>query len=253
MRKADYGQIAATYDAARPLSDQNLDLWVDLISRRIGSRRRIEFLDLGCGTGRFTFAIAARPGYSVTGADVTIEMLRKAREKEEISRISWMAHDAVFSPYLAESFDAVFMSHLLHHVHKPKDVVRECYRILKPAGVVLNRYGAIENIRDDPEHRFFPETVEIDEARIPSTQQVQDWFTDAGFKEISSETIYQHTYESVKEILDRMTLKPTSVLTLISQSAFEQGLERLQRYLSSNPNDPWLYQDRLTLSVGRKS
>jgi len=253
MRKADYGQIAATYDAARPLSEQNLDLWVDLIAQRIGSRRRIEFLDLGCGTGRFTFAIAARLGYSVTGADVSIEMLRKARGREEISRICWMAHDAVFSPYLAESFDAVFMSHLLHHVPKPKDVVRECYRILKPAGVVLNRYGAIENIRDDPEHRFFPETVGIDEARIPSIRQVEEWFRDAGFKEVSSETIHQHTYESAKEILDRMTLKPTSVLTLISQSAFEQGLERLRRYLSSNPDDPWLYQDRLTLSVGRKS
>ncbi len=144
------------------------------------------------------------------------------------------------------------MSHLLHHVDGPRSVVKECYRILKPEGTILNRYGAIENIRDDPEHRFFPEAVELDEARIPTTKQVEKWFRAAGFNDVSSETIAQQTYRSAEEILRKAELKSTSVLTLISQPAFEHGLKALREYISSNPNDPWLFMDKLTLTSGKK-
>jgi hypothetical protein len=76
---------------------------------------------------------------------------------------------------------------------------------------------------------------------------------DAGFDEIASNTISQQTYRSAEELFERIKLKSTSVLTLISQSAFEQGLEALQEYLSRNPTNPWLFKDRMTLTVGRKS
>jgi ubiquinone/menaquinone biosynthesis C-methylase UbiE len=167
--------------------------------------------------------------------------------------MNWVVHDASLSPYVDESFDAVFMSHLLHHVAEPITAVKECNQVFKSKGMLLNRYGAIENIRDDVEHRFFPETLEIDEARIPSIKQVEGWFMDAGFDEIASNTISQQTYRSAEELFERIKLKSTSVLTLISQSAFEQGLEALQEYLSRNPTNPWLFKDRMTLTVGRKS
>jgi len=196
--------------------------------------------------------MATRLGFSVTGADVSREMILKAREKEGTSQIRWVVQDATTLSFSVCSFDAVFMSHLLHHVDEPLSVVKECYRILKPEGTILNRYGAIENIRDDPEHRFFPEAVELDEARIPTIKQVEKWFRDAGFNDVSSETIAQQTYRSAEEILRKAELKSTSVLTLISQPAFEYGLKALREYISSNPNDPWLFMDKLTLTTGKK-
>ncbi len=253
MRKADYRQIADKYDIARPLSEQNLDLWINLISKKIGSIGKIDFLDLGCGTGRFSIPIATEHGYSVTGADSSKEMLLKAKEKAGELQIKWDIQDATSLTYSNGSFDAVFMSHLLHHVDDPLKVTKECYRVLKPYGVVLNRYGAIEQIRDNREHVFFPGTLEIDEARIPSIEQVEEWFTLAGFNEVSSETITQQTYKSSNEILEKASLKSTSVLTLISQSSFQQGLNALREYISRNPNDPWLFKDRITLTTGKKS
>jgi ubiquinone/menaquinone biosynthesis C-methylase UbiE len=83
MMKADYKQISITYDIARPLSEQNVELWLRLITQSIGSHEKVEFLDLGCGTGRFSLRIADRLGYSVTGSDVSKEMLSKAREKKD--------------------------------------------------------------------------------------------------------------------------------------------------------------------------
>ena len=82
MKKADYRRIADTYDVARPLFEEILERWMTLISERIGSRQRVEFLDLGCGTGRFSIPIATRLGYSVTGTDYSEGMLEKARNKE---------------------------------------------------------------------------------------------------------------------------------------------------------------------------
>lgn len=252
MRKADYKKISMTYDSARPLSEQNSELWIRLINQRVITNEKIEFLDLGSGTGRFSIAIADRPNYSVTGTDISKEMILKAREKEGASKVSWVVHDASLLPFVDESFDAVFMSHLLHHVDEPLNVIKECYRILKPNGTILNRYGAIENIRSDVEHTFFPETLEIDEARIPSISQVEEWFNNAGFDIISSETILQRSYKSTEEILERTKLKQTSVLTLISQASFEQGLDALQGYIERNPDDSWLFRDLMTLTVGKK-
>jgi len=253
MRKADYKQIALTYDVSRPLSDQNLELWIKLVSKKIRSPTKVGFLDLGCGTGRFSIPIADRLSYSVVGGDISKDMLSKAREKDGKSRVEWILQDAASLPYNDESLNAVFMSHLLHHVDNPFKVIKECYRVLKPYGVVLNRYGAIEHIRDDPEHTFFPETLEIDKARIPTLNQVEEWFTLAGFNEVSSETISQQTYKSSDEVLEKASLKSTSVLTLISQASFQKGINALSEYISRNPKDPWLFRDRLTLTTGKKS
>lgn len=250
--KADYTKIAATYDVARPISELNLALWLRLISEKIGPLEKVEILDLGCGTGRFSIPIATRLGYSVRGADSSKEMLSRAREKDVSKKVKWDVQDATTLSYPDGSFDVVFMTHLLHHVDEPLKVVRECFRVLRSSGIFFNRYGAIEDILDDPEHRFFPETVELDEARTPTVERVEEWFTVVGFEEIASETIVQRTFHSAEERLEKVRLKSTSVLTLISESAFELGLKNLREYISENPDDPWLLQDRLTLTTGAR-
>ena len=252
LRKANYGKIANTYDSARPLLERNLELWLEIISKKICSKGKVEFLDLGCGTGRFSIPVATRLGYFVIGADSSREMLSKAEEKGNGHKVDWIVADAVSLPYPDASFEAVFMSHLLHHVDRPLTVVKECCRVLRSGGTILNRYGAIENIRDDPEHRFFPESIVIDKARTPTVEQVEEWFRVAGFKQVSSETILQQTYNSTEERLENVRLKSTSVLTLISQTAFGKGLERLQKYVSDNVDDPWLVQDKITITTGSK-
>jgi ubiquinone/menaquinone biosynthesis C-methylase UbiE len=252
MRKADYRQIANTFDGSRPISEKRLKRWMELISKKISSNQKVELLDLGCGTGRFSIPIADILGYSVTGADNSEEMLLKARRKENAEHVKWDMQDATSLSYPDASFDAVFMSHLLHHVDAPLNIVSECYRVLRPGGTILNRYGSMSDIRDDPEHRFFPEAIEFDEARTPTQNQVEEMFRTAGFKDITSRVLVEQPYPSPEVRLRGAELKFTSVLTLISQSAFEEGLESFRRYISDNPNDPWLLKDKITLTTGMK-
>ncbi|MFC2069993.1 class I SAM-dependent methyltransferase [Chloroflexota bacterium] len=250
MKKADYREIAKFYDKGRSLSEQNMDLWLELISRysRAGEGSRV--LDLGCGTGRFALPMANKLSYSVTGADSFTEMLARAQEKDSEEKVVWDCQNADELTYNDSSFDVVFMSHLLHHVDSPLKVIRDCRKILSVSGAILIRFGAIELIRDDVEHTFFPETLVIDEPRTPSVETVEKWLSDAGFSGIETEVVVQKTYESGTAHLQATTVKGTSVMTMISPQAHEQGLQKLSEYVEGNPDDPWLLFDRMALTVG---
>lgn len=252
MRKADYSRIAESYDRGRSLSEQNMEMWLALVSRYSGAQEGAEVLDLGCGTGRFAIPMAAQLHFWVTGADSSPEMLGRAREKDTTALVSWDQEDAQKLTYPDASFDAVFMSHLLHHTDSPPSVVTECWRVLRSSGVLLVRYGAIEQIRDDVEHTFFPGVMAIDEARTLSVGTVEGLMRVAGFSDVISEEVVQQTCETGAARVELDRVRHTSVLTMISEEAFQEGIRRLTVYVTSNPDDPWLLFDRMTLTVGHK-
>ncbi|UCB43703.1 MAG: methyltransferase domain-containing protein [Dehalococcoidales bacterium] len=252
MKIANYRHIALSYDQGRPLSEQNIDLWLRLVARFSKMSEGARVLDLGCGTGRFSIPMVSKLRFHVTGADSSEEMLGKAREKDTGRLVKWDLEDAQHLTYPDESFNIIFMSHLLHHVDDPTRVLSECRRVLVTPGVILIRYGAIEQIRDDVEHMFFPEVRGIDEARTPTVATVEKWLAEANFHEIASEEVVQKTFETGEEHLNMARLKGTSVLTMISPEAFEKGIHDLTSYIEDNPDDPWLLHDRITLTVGCK-
>lgn len=252
MIKADYSKIASFYDKGRSLSEQNTALWLDRIAKLSGASESARVLDLGCGTGRFSLPMANRLGFNVTGADSSSDMLAKAQQKDTNSEVNWAPTDAQALTFPEDSFDVVFMSHLLHHVDSPPTVMRECHRILVSSGVVLIRYGAMDQIRDDVEHTFFPQVIEIDEPRTPTRQCTDQWLLDAGFEDLSSEEIMQQTYQTGAAHLDAARAKSTSVLSMISEESFQTGLQRFKEHVDKNPDDQWVLFDRMTLTVGHK-
>lgn len=110
----------------------------------------------------------------------------------------------------------------------------------------------MEQIRDDVEHTFFPECIDIDEQRTPTVALVESWLKSAGFVDRVSEEIVQQTYRSGFEHLEAARIRSTSVLNMISEEAFLTGVERLAQYAYQNSNDPWLLFDKMTLTSGRK-
>jgi len=250
MKKVDYSKIASFYDKGRHLPDEVISLWMKLVSRYTNDSARTRILDLGCGTGRFTIAMVNQLPCYVTGADMSEDMLAKARDKDLNNLIEWDRQDAQSLTYDDGSFDIVFISHLLHHVDSPVLVLKEAKRVLVPSGVILIRYGAIEQIEHDVVHTFFPGSLEIDKARTPSVLTVESWLSEAGFKEISSEEIKQQTWETNTALLESIKNKNTSVLTLISESSFKKGINELTDYINKHPDDHWLLDDRLAFTVG---
>lgn len=252
MMKANYSKISSSYDKGRRLSEQNIELWLSLLAKYINPVQTTTLLDLGCGTGRFSLPIANQLRYCVFGADSSSEMLTQAKKKDTKGLVTWIHQDAQHLAFRDSSLDVVFMSHLLHHVDSPPAVLKECNRILSKPGLIVIRYGAIEQIRYDVVHTFIPETLAIDEARTPTINIVDSWLVHAGFSNIINQEVVQQTYETSNEHLESVKLKGTSVLTLISQQAFDRGVNLMSDYIRQNQDDPWLLSDKFTLTVARK-
>jgi phosphatidylethanolamine/phosphatidyl-N-methylethanolamine N-methyltransferase len=100
-------------------------------------------LDLGMGTG------ASLPSYPqhgrIIGVDLSSGMLREARKKIEQRR---MTHATVFQadalrlPFGDDTFDHVFISHVISVVSDPYKLVMEAQRVAKPGAriVIVNHF-----------------------------------------------------------------------------------------------------------------
>lgn len=100
-------------------------------------------LDVGVGTG---LSLSVFPRYcKVIGIDLSTEMLRKAKEKIEENRldnIKVMGMDAMSVGFRDDSFDKVFISHVVSVVPDPYKVMQEVKRVCRKGGqvVVVNHF-----------------------------------------------------------------------------------------------------------------
>jgi SAM-dependent methyltransferase len=99
-------------------------------------------LDLGCGDGALTEAIAAA-GASVVGIDAAPDMVRAARERGLDARVA----DGLALPFDCAGFDAVFSNAALHWMSRhPAAVAAGVHRALRPGGRFVGEFGGHGNV-----------------------------------------------------------------------------------------------------------
>ncbi len=97
-------------------------------------------LDVGCGSGAVTRAIARRvaPAGRVTGADASREFLdiasRLADEGGVGALVQWQQADCRALPFADQSFDVVLAATVLAHVPDAARAVAEMARVTRPGG-----------------------------------------------------------------------------------------------------------------------
>jgi trans-aconitate methyltransferase len=111
---------------------------VDLLDPKAGER----VLDLGCGTGELTKAIADR-GARVLGVDSSPEMIAQARRsfpdlEFEVADARTMGFDA--------PFDAVFSNAALHWIRPPEAAAERVFAALRPGGRFVAEFGGQGNV-----------------------------------------------------------------------------------------------------------
>ena len=121
--------FSALYDGVRPV----LPAYALACIRRYLGREPEQVVDLGCGTGLSTLALAAVGG-QVTGVEPSGDMLRIARSKaapENVTFREGFAHDTG----LPDAFADVVVCSQSFHWMEPQSTLAEVNRILKPGGV----------------------------------------------------------------------------------------------------------------------
>lgn len=156
-------------------------------------------LDLGCGTGLLTQAIAEKTK-RVVGLDLTSQMLDEAQlqSKKKGKSILFLLGDAEHLPFLDGQFDCVMTRLTIHHFPQPITIIKELARVLKPEGRMIvsdiisniepqkqRNHNKVEQLRD-PSHVEFLNEQEIltliREAGLVA-EDVKKWETKRGLDE----------------------------------------------------------------------
>ena len=118
--------------------------------RRFDGRLRVEpgwrYLDMGCGTGELSIALAKRGAGHVTGIDFmarTIEAARLNAEREGVDgRVDFVCADLhAWTP--AQSYDALLSFDVLEHVREPRRFLRRMADFVRPGGVAFLAFGPL--------------------------------------------------------------------------------------------------------------
>jgi len=94
-------------------------------------------LDVGCGTGSLTFAMATVANVAaVTGIDLTPGFVAFATSRNSDSRIRFQQGDARALPFEDNAFDRAFSMLVLQFIPDGRRAVVEMQRVVRPGGTV---------------------------------------------------------------------------------------------------------------------
>jgi SAM-dependent methyltransferase len=115
-------------------------------------RRSLRILDIGCGPGTFTAALAAA-GFSALGIDryaPVLEIARETRRARGLTHVSFSRLD--MDAFADAEFDQVVSIHSLYTDPAPEIALAQAARVLKPGGhaVLVNhvrRFPVVQTFR----------------------------------------------------------------------------------------------------------
>jgi SAM-dependent methyltransferase len=164
----EFARQAVNFSASPVITDQ---AQVERLVTAIGDAARGRVLDVACGPGIVTSALAAI-AREVVAFDLTPAMLNKAQErcaKAGHTNVLFKEGSATALPFAAASFDVVVTRLSLHHFEEPQTVLIEMLRVLKPGGTLAVAdvvsaedpekaalQNAIETLRDPSHVRMLP-------------------------------------------------------------------------------------------------
>lgn len=131
-----FDKAAETYDewCNTPIGSFVDNLEKHLIEKAAQPEYGEHVLDIGCGTGNYSIWFAEK-GLSVTGIDLSSEMLNQARTKAlHLTNIRFTEGDIHKLPYDDNQFDLIVCNIVLEFVASPEQVISEGLRVVKRGG-----------------------------------------------------------------------------------------------------------------------
>jgi SAM-dependent methyltransferase len=208
-------------------------------------------LDVGCGTGSLTFALAAAGAAKVTGIDFSQAYVDFARDRNSDIRIEFDQGDACDLPYDSGSFDRAYANLVLQFVPDRLRAVVEMRRVVRSGGLVTaavwDEYAGLPHNRMlwDTAGVLFPDAPEpralFRGGDTPA--ELGTMWRGAGLQDLQqTELLVRIEFASFDEYWTPRTSGegPVARFTAtLSASARAQLLEHVRRaYLANRPDGP---------------
>jgi len=128
--------VAPCYDfVTKALSFGQDYRWKKCLIQSLPSKQLPYCIDLACGTGDITFALAKKfPDGMIEGIDLTPSMLALAQAKNRYKNVLFKQHDMCQLPYPDNTIDIITGSYALRNAPDVEQALAEISRVLKPGG-----------------------------------------------------------------------------------------------------------------------
>ena len=222
MARIDYdARAAAAFEAGRQLPSAGLAQWRVAIARHLDLQPGMRVLDVGSGTGMWATALAGWFGTTV----VAVEPSAAMRAWSACPNV--IGGDALALPLGPATMDGAWLSTVVHHLPDLPTAARELARVLRSGAPVLIRSAFAGRCQHIGLIRFWPETAAVLDT-FPSVADVRAPFEAAGFSCVALQPVRQLTASSLAAVAATVRREAHTPLTLISDAAYQAGLDRLR-------------------------
>lgn len=227
-----YDNIGLGYDTTRKADPE--------ITRRLRNHLHVsngsKILDIACGTGNYTVALE-NTGLSMTGIDISNEMIIKARGKSKT--INWEVADVKKFPYENNVFEGVTCILAIHHFDDLLIPFREVFRVLDKGRFVIFT-SSPEQMNNYWLKEYFPKAIQVSSNQMPNVAEVSEILKTAGFHIIGCETflvqpnlvdffLYSGKYEPNMYLDEKVRSGISTFANLASKEEIEEGCNRLKK------------------------
>lgn len=222
-------------------------------------------LDAGCGSGRYSVALALHGASSITAIDISESGLKEAKRRAaEFSQISFQQASVLDLPFDDATFDFVWSAGVIHHTVDFDKALSELTRVLRPGGKLFLlvygsgglRWKAIKAMRPiviDLGYEFIDKAIDdsglpannrkhfMDDLFVPvqkltSLKELQENLMSLGFKNIDRWTGETYDHESnpatQQEDIEKLNRIAMSCVN-IAKTPLERCLANLLREITN--------------------
>lgn len=184
-----YNQIGIDYDVTRR-ADPYI---VGQLVHHLQIEPKGKYLDVACGTGNYTMAIA-NSGVDIDGIDQSNLMIQTARQKS--SQINWHIGSAESLPFADRTFSGALCTLAIHHFSALLPVFHEVFRVLESGRFVI--FSAThQQMAGCWLNEYFPKALARSIEQMPDLEPVVHSLQEVGFQ-----LLYTEPYEVTNELQD---------------------------------------------------
>ena len=169
-----YGTIGTGYNLKRNADSYLAERLLFLLHPSVNGM----YLDIGCGTENYTDFLS-RSGYHFYGIDPSMNMLEKARSKN--NTVTWIQASADAIPVADSFFTGAVATLTIHHWQDLEKSFREINRVLQPDTRFVLFTSTPEQMHGYWLNHYFPAMMKASAEKMPSFATVSNAAEKAGF------------------------------------------------------------------------
>jgi 2-polyprenyl-3-methyl-5-hydroxy-6-metoxy-1,4-benzoquinol methylase len=234
-----YARLAASYDENWAYNPAFMAWMTECIRRRLRLTGTDIVADIGCGTGLYARGLAERAS-AVVCIDQSEPMLDELPEDERlipvVASVQDVAHGRVDLPY--ESFDAILLKEVLHHIIERAAVIAGLARMFRPGGRML-----VVMFPSTITYPLFADAVELF-ARLQA--EIVDAMRSAGLRADLSHDSFPMSFTTEKW-LSMVRDRYMSLLSHFDDAQLAAGVEEIRQ---AHPGERVEFADRFAFILG---